>query len=191
AANAHHVRNGGNVHDGPTSGGLHVGDNRTRHLERANDVDGIDPLEVFGTEAVKVRVVDELRGAGVVYQRVDTAPFVESGSGHAATIGIDRDIRLHQQGVRAERFTVCLCCARFGFALRVVDDDVATFGCQHFRRCSAHAGGRAGDDRYSAVDVHESLLQATWPGFVGGVYTDAGAGCHSCPLNPSGPPIPG
>ena len=62
---------------------------RAHHLERADDVDAVDAMEVVGVEAVEVLGGDELGRPGVVDQDVGAAePALDLGR-EAAAIGVD------------------------------------------------------------------------------------------------------
>ena len=86
------------------AGGLHVRGDGAGHLEGADDVHGVDALEVIGGEAIEVRVVDEVGCAGVIDEAIDAAPFVHGGGDHAAAVIVLRDIGLAEEGLDAELF---------------------------------------------------------------------------------------
>ena len=72
---------------------------RPRHLEGADDVDAVDPMELGGVEPVEVLGGDELGRAGVVHQHVGAAePGFDLGR-QAAAIGIERDVGLDHERV--------------------------------------------------------------------------------------------
>jgi hypothetical protein len=50
-------------------------------LERADDIDAEDPLEVGGVERIQIAMLGKLRDAGIVDQAIDAAPFVQSRLG--------------------------------------------------------------------------------------------------------------
>ena len=100
------------------------------HLERPDEVDAEDGLEVLGRQALEVGVRHELRGAGAVHQRVDAPPLVEHRFRHAAAVRVHRDVAL-----------------KLGLAARHGRDLPATLS-ELADRGLAHAGRPAGDDGY-------------------------------------------
>ena len=131
---------------------------RPRHLEGADDVDAVDPVELGGVEPVEVLGGDELGRAGVVHQHVGAAePGFDLG-GEAAAIGIERDIGLDHEriGPGGETF--------LGHGLgrpdlaRIVDDDVPAVLRIEARRRRADARRRAGDDADLASAGHHSTF---------------------------------
>ena len=103
------------------------------HLEGADDVHSVDPVEVVCIETFEVRVGDELCGTGVVDEAIDASPAVECCGGHAAAIFVLRNVGLDEQGLDAVGAAFGLRVARFLLALRVIDDDVAALGGEHLR----------------------------------------------------------
>ena len=68
----------------------------------------------------------DLRGPGIVDQRIDSSPTLQSCIRHTPAISVIGDIRAHEQ--RFDPVLLALACglSRLRFALRVIDDGTAT-----------------------------------------------------------------
>src|ERR1700694_5341179 len=95
------------------------------------------------------------RAAGVVEQAIDAAEFLDRLADQRAHLVLDRDIGPTEDAGGAELFGKPLALRRAAPG----DDDLRAFGDEYFRGAQPDAAGRAGDNRYLAVQ-HIVLLLA-------------------------------